>query len=263
MLLYFRHIFAISTSMSYNDNYPKHLAEKYNNIPYVILDIPKIVPDDHFTEVWEGMNIPIVRTKPDPRYPYSPEEAEEVYQRTRRVNEYTMPNWNGMVGWRSVGADGRWTESLINGPMVLPKLFQQLNDLLPIVKLTYVIFWSNQREIGVHRDLNEQYPLPTSLRVVIEDNNPKPTFYLDPVPADLDANFHSKGKPDDWSKCKFVDVSQTESNTFLYNNKQWAHGAQKIENHSKILCSISCQFDWVKYEKLMDQSIVKYGNNLP
>ena len=262
ILLYFRHSFAISTDMR-NSTYPPHFAEKYFNIPYVILDIPKIVPDDHFGEVWKEKNVPIVRTKPDPRYPYSPEEAEEVYQRTRRVNEYTMPNWNGMVGWRSVGADGRWAESLINGPMVLPKLFQQLNDLLPIVKLTYVIFWSNQREIGVHRDLKEQYPLPTSIRVVIEDNNTRPTFYLDPVPADLDANFHSKEKPDDWSKCKFVDVSQTESNTFLYNNQQWAHGAQKIDNHSKILCSISCQLDWVKYEKLMDQSIAKYGNNLP
>lgn len=246
-----------------NSDYPLHFAEKYNNIPYVILDIPKIVPDDHFSTVWQEKNVPIVRTKSDSRYPYSPEEAEEIYKSTGKANEYTMPNWNGIVAFRGAGADDRWTESVIDGETLLPKLFQQLNDLLPIRKLTYVIFWQNQRPIGIHRDLHEQYTLPTSLRVVIEDNNPTPTFFLEPVHDYLNDHFHSKGKPNDWSVCKFVDVSKTDSNTFLYNNKQWAHGAKKIEGHSKILCSISCQFDWVKYEKLLDQSIAKYGNNLP
>lgn len=241
-----------------NSDYPLHLVEKYKNIPYVILDIPKIIPDEIFSTLWEEKNAPIVRLKPDSRYPYSPEEAEEVYKRIGKQNQYTMPTWNGIVAHRVSGGDDRWTEPLINGVTELPKLFQQLNDLLPIHRLTQVLFWQNCRPIRAHRDLYEQYPLPTSLRVIIEDNNPTPTFFLLPF-----GEANAKGEPDDWSLCKFIDVSKTDSNTFLYNNKQWEHGALKIEGHSKILCSISCQFDWVKYERLLDQSIAKYGNNLP
>jgi len=257
----------INTAM-YNERFPPHFAEKYNNIPYVVLDIPRIVPDDNFMAVWTEYHIPILRKpgKLDPKYPYSPEQAEIEYQKSAHlprplmINEYTMPNW---VGCHALAgrADDRWTESVFDGPKLLPKFFEQLYKYLPILKLNQVLFWSNQRPIGVHRDLHEQLPFPSSLRIVVQDNNPQSTFFLLPMPSDADKHQRSMLQPSDWSTAKFVDTSG-ESNTFLYNNKQWAHGAWKLEGHSKILCSMSIDYDWAKLEALLDNSIAKNGNNL-
>jgi hypothetical protein len=72
----------------------------------------------------------------------------------------------------------------------------------------------------------------------------------------------SSRHPTDWSTVKFVDTTNAASNVFMYNNKQWAHGALKLDGYSKILCSLSIDYDWIKLEKLLDASIAKNGNNL-
>jgi hypothetical protein len=250
----------VSMCMNPNDQYPAHFAEKYQGIPFVLLDIPKIVPDEIFNSLWPLKSIPIVRKKPDERYPYSPEEAQRVYEETLKYNEYTMPNWIGITAKRSATDDDRWTESLIDGPRVLPKLFEQLNDLLPYSYISYVVFWSNQQFIGVHRDRSEQYPFMSACRVMIKDENPEPTFFMEKFPDDLDKNFHSKLS--DMEKAKFVDFRGKDTNTVMYNNKSWGHGALKLPGYSKILCSLAGRFDWKKYETLIDRSLAKYGNNL-
>jgi hypothetical protein len=254
----------ISMRMPYNDRYPVHFDQKYNNIPFVFPDIPKIVPDDNFMEVWNEYNIPILRKldKIDPKYPFTPEEAEAEYKRIGRTNEYTQPNWLGCYAVKSGGSDDRWTESLFDGPALLPKFFQQLHDYLPIKKICQVLFWSNQREIGTHRDLHEQYSWPSSLRIMIEDNNPRPTFFLVPVPEGTPANALSAVIPKDLSNAKFIDTSTAPTNVFLYNNKQYAHGAFKIQDHSKILCSLSIDWDFDQMENFLDRAIARNGNNL-
>lgn len=249
--------------MAYNDIYPNHFADKYNNIPYVILDVPSIIPDDNFMEVWQANNVPILRKpdKIDPKYPFTPAEAQAEFIRSGRTNEYTMPNWLGMTAFTTSVADDRWTNSVIDGPTLLPKFFKQLHDYLPIRKLNQVLFWSNQRIIGIHRDLNEQLPFPSSVRLMIHDENTRPTFFL--VPMDESASPHELSKhPKEWNHAKFINAGTAASNAFMYNNKQWAHGALKDEGYSKILCSLSIDYDWVKFEELLDRSIARNGNNL-
>ena len=254
--------------MNYNDNYPKHFVEKYNNIPYVFLDIPRIVPDDNFMELWETYKIPVLRKvgQHDAKYPFTPEEAQIEFERVGRTNEYTQPNWLGCYALDSKNADQRWTRSVFDGPKLLPKFFEQIYDLLPIRYISQILFWSNQRNIGTHRDLHEQYNWPSSIRMMITDENPQPTLFLVPIDPETPANALSGAITKDFkelSTAKFVDTTKYGSNVFMYNNRQWAHGAKKIQGYSKILCSMSIDYDWKKLEVLLDRSIAKYGNNLP
>ena len=242
---------------------PPTIANKYAGIPFVILDIPKIVMDDNFHEVWNEHKKPILRIKADQRNPLSAEESA-AYAKTNPwwQNQWVEANWDGIVAFNKDTADDRWTNPLVDGKKLFPKFFQQLHDYLPIRHLNQVMFWSNNIPIGFHRDFNEQLPIPTSMRIVIEDNNPKPTFMLEAIPEEEKATFTSK-RWQDAVNPKFVDVSKCESNTFVYNNKDWAHGALKIEGHSKILCTMAIDYEWHKYDDLIAKSIAKYGNNLP
>lgn len=248
---------------SLNDNYPKHLGEKYKGIPFVILDIPKIVMDDNFHEVWNEHKKPILRVKADQRNPLGPEEsAAKALANPNFLNQWVEANWDGISAFHTGVSDDRWTNPTVDGKKLFPKFFQQLQDYLPIGKLNMVLFWSNLRPIGLHRDLNEQLPMPSSIRIMIEDNNPVPTSLLEPIPVEEQGDVFNKSV----GKAKnpmFIDLTNCESNTFVYNNKEYAHGALKIPGHSKILCTMSIDYDWAKFDKLLEKSIARYGNNLP
>lgn len=250
----------------YNDRYPAHFDEKYKGIPYLFLDMPKIVPDDNFKDLWNEKKVAIVRQRGDDRYPFNNiEEAEEHRRLTGRTNEYATANWDGFVAFSSERADDRWTSSLVDGETLLPKFFQQLHDYLPIQRLTQVLFWSNNIPIGIHRDLHEQYSWPSSIRIMIEDNNDEPTFFLVPFDGNLPAKTEAIPTPSDirlQPTTKFVDTNNSPSNTFMYNNKQWAHGALKTPGTSKILCSMGINYDFAKLEVLLDRSIEKFGKNI-
>ncbi len=242
---------------------PERLIEKYKDIPYVALDIPKIVLDDNFYEVWEANKQPILRVKSDVRYPYSKEEAAAKAKVDGEFqDQWTEANWDGLTAFNTGQADDRWTNPLVDGPTLFPKFFQQLYQYLPIAKLNLVVFWSNRIPIGYHRDLNEQLPIPTSFRMFISDNNPRPTFMMERI-ADSQLDTF-KGK-ELWRGINpiRVDLTERETNTFVYNNLNWSHGAEKLEGHSKILCAFSIDIDWHKYDILLEKSIQRYGNNLP
>lgn len=238
--------------------------EKYQNIPYVVLDIPKIVPDDNFQSLWQNHAIPVVRIKPDSRYHYTPEEAQEKYETTGLTNQYTMPLWVGFTAYKSspVYVNKRWAESTIDGEFLLPKFMSQLYEYLPVKKIKTVYFWSNQQAIELHKDLEPALNIPTSIRISISDDNPTPTFYLQPLPAGKKGGGEEKIKFDQ-SLAKFVNTKNTTSNTFIYNNSSWVHGAFKDPKYSKILCVVAVSvWDWGKYYELIGKSIQRYGSNL-
>lgn len=241
---------------------PPYLVRKYQGIPFVILDIPKIVMDDNFQEVWQANKKPILRIKADDRNPLNfAESAVKAAKEPWWQNQWVQANWEGIVAYQKDNADDRWTNPEVDGKTLFPKFFQQLEEYLPIRNLNQVIFWSNLIPIGFHRDLNEQLPLPSSIRIIIEDNNPKPTFMMESIPEEEKSTFTSK-RPQDAVNPKFVDITNCESNTFIYNNKDWAHGALKIPGHSKILCTLAIDYEWHEYDILMEKSVNKYGNNL-
>lgn len=251
-----------------NSNYPKHFAEKYKGIPFIVLDIPPVVMDDAFQEMWDNHNAPIVRLKPDERYTDSPDEAERMHKLTGKLNEYTMPNWNGINIIDSPGADDRWTKPMIDGKNILPKFIDYLHTNIPTNGISQILFWSNQRPIGIHKDKNEQLPYPNSLRIMIQDENPTPTFWLQPL-GEGSQGIGSERIPFDEENAVYVETRGLESSAFVYNNHTWCHGAHKLQKpgaggqfYSKILCSISLSWEWKGYEELLDRSIEKYGNNI-
>jgi len=241
-------------------NFCDTINDKYEGVPFTILDIPKIEVDANFKEVWASSAVSVVRLHPDHRYTMTAEQAATLEANGGRPSEYTNPNWAGFTALSTGKVDVRFAQGLIDGKTILPKFFEQLYDYLPVQEITQILFWSNQRPIGLHRDLREQYSFPSSLRFMIEDENPEPTFWLQPRPEGSNGD-GAENIQFDKTTAKFVDTRHTESNTFVYNNKDWLHGARKDPAYSKILCSISLTWDYSKYESLLDRSIARYGDN--
>lgn len=241
---------------TYNQNYPPHFAEKYKGIPYLFLDTPKIEMDENFHDVWNEYKKPVLRQRTDERDTMTFEEAAEYKKKHPSwTNQWSDAIWDGIVAHSTGLSDDRWSESRIDGYKVLPKFFKSLHDHLPILRLTQVLFWSNNRTVGLHKDFNEQFPWPSSIRMMIEDHNPEPTFFLMPISDD----FKTIPLPTDRSNLIQLPHKDAPSNIFMYNNKNFAHGALKIEGYSKILCSLSIDYDWKKLEEIMDKSIERYG----
>lgn len=246
----------------FNDNYPRHLGEKYKGIPYVLLDIPRIVPDENFVETFKKEARPVLRLQKTKGYPFTREEAEIKAQNEDWFkNEYIEEgcNWKGL--YLTPTDDKSMEHVVLDGKKDFPKLFEQITTYLPLKKIHTIRCWDNQYPIGLHRDLDEQYPgVPTSLRIILDDNNIEPTFWLAPKPEDKKGWGYerlNKGVRDD---AIFIDAyRETETNSFVFNNSEFCHAAKKNPNHSKILMFILAEWDWDGYEKLIDRSVERYG----
>ena len=91
---------------------------------------------------------------------------------------------------------------------------------------------------------------------MISDENLYPTFWMQPRPESSTGAGHER-LPFNPKTARFVDTRQTESNTFVYNNLDWMHGASKHPTYSKILCSLSIKWDHRnnKFFNLLDKKI--------
>ena len=246
---------------------PEHLSQKYMGIPYVFLDIPRIVPDEHFVDMFHEQSRYVRRLEKTTGYPFSAEEAAaRSLEDPLFKNEYTDQgsNWRGF--FLTPTRDTTMNHVVIDGGKEFPKLFEQLHTYLPVNSIDKIRCWENQYPIGLHRDIEEQYSgVPTSLRIMLDDNNPEPTFWLAPKPSDKKgwgyerinpANNNRQGVTDD---AIFVDTTnKTGSNTFVFNNYEFCHAAKKNANYNKILMFIVPNWNWVDYEKLLDRSIEKF-----
>lgn len=246
---------------------PEHLSAKYMGIPYVFLDIPRIVPDEHFVDMFHQQARHVRRLEKTAGYPFSAEEAAAKSQTDPWFrNEYTDQgsNWRGF--FLTPTLDTTMNHVVINGKKEFPKLFEQLHTYLPINSVNKVRCWENQYPIGLHRDIEEQHSgVPTSLRIMLDDDNLEPTFWLAPKPTDKKGWGYERINPDNGNQgvtdnAIFVDTTgKTGSNTFVFNNYEFCHAAKKNPAHSKILMFMVPEWDWVGFEKLLDQSIEKFA----
>ncbi len=242
---------------------PEHLSKKYIGIPYVFLDIPRIVPDEHFVDMFHERAQYVRRLKKTAGYPFDPEEAAaKAVSDPWFRNEYTDQgsNWRGF--FLTPTADHTMNHVIIDGEKEFPKLFEQLRTYLPIVKIDKIRCWENQYPIGLHRDIEEQHSgVPTSLRIMLDDENPEPTFWLAPKPTDKKGWGYERINPDNGNQgvtddAIFVDTTnKTGSNTFVFNNYEFCHAAKKNPNYTKILMFMVPSWDWIGFEKLLDQSL--------
>jgi hypothetical protein len=249
-------------------NPPAHLSEKYKEIPFVYLDVPKIVPDDNFVEIWLESKEVVKRLQASEAFPYTPEEAEKIkaergenWQNEWSANE---ANFQGISLINDNSKFNRWSQLIVDGYKNFPKLMDQIHTYFPIKKLKQMHCWSNRRQLGLHRDGFDQIPgVPTSLRVMLYDNNPGPTFWMQPIPEDK-LGWGYEHIIRDENKIKVLDLSTTpDTNSFCFNNYNFVHAAEKDQAHWKILGMFSLEWEWKGFETLVDRSIEKYGNNLP
>lgn len=242
-----------------NDQYPRHLVEKYQGIPFVHLDVPRLVADQNFLDVFNSQAQPVLRVAKTNGYPFTREEAEsKAKTESWFANEYVEAgcNWKGLFLTPPVDQSMQHVYLDIN--QYFPKLQQQILDQFPIKKIKTIRCWENLKEIGLHRDLLEQYPFPSSLRVMLYDENPEPTFWMYPWPKDKLGWGYERIFVNNPNEVLEVDAWRHESNSFMFNNYQWCHAARKNPQYSKILMFIEATWDWAKFEVLLDRSIEKY-----
>lgn len=244
---------------------PSHLVEKYQHIPFVYLDVPKIVPDDNFVERWLEQQHVVKRQQASEAFPYTPEEAAELKKKLGEnwQNEWD-PNEANFKGISLIPGEydnQRWSQFVVDGKKNFPLLMQQIYDYFPIRRIKQIHCWSNQRQLGLHRDGFDQIPgVPTSLRVMLYDNNPGPTFWMQPIPLEKQGWGYEKIERDE-RLIKVLDLSKTpNTNSFSFNNYNFVHAADKNPTHWKILGLFTLEWEWAGFEKMIDRSVEKYNH---
>jgi len=228
----------------------------------VHLDVPRFVADDHFLDAFKDQAKPVLRLSKTNGYPFTKEEAEiKAQNESWFENEYVESgcNWKGLHLTEPV--DVTMQHVYIDYKQHFPKLYQQVMEYLPVKHVKNIRCWENLKPIGLHRDLQQQYPFPSSMRIILYDENPGPTFWMYPWPEDKLGWGYERISVQDPKKVVEIDAWRNESNAFMFNNYNWCHAAKKDPAYSKILMFIEpWEIDWQKFEQLLDRSIVKYSH---
>ena len=235
------------------DKCPK-LIEKYQGIAALPFDIPRFEPDSwsDFWEIWNSENQKVWRQHLD-------RGAVGA-----AAPEMDLTQWDGLSLFElpELYTLGAWGTKICQ-PMIEanPKLISNLLESLPFVKTRSIRLWSSHTVIRLHRDDNMPSSLspylrfPTEIRVMIDDKNPRETFWL---------ACHKKYKPNEEAKIpdneRYYVHLPAESNTFAWNNEDYLHAADYIEGHRKILVVIKGWIDVDRFEELMDRSIERFPN---
>jgi hypothetical protein len=221
------------------------LERKYSDIPWVPLDIPSLVPDDleKFVRFFQEHAIDGIRTISSFDEPHV-----DPYDSS---SSYNNPYWKTLEIYKSESAkDWFGTDTIKNLTIdikeLFPKFYQQIFDTLPYKEIFFIRFWSTCRTVGPHRDQDWTYNVPLSFRSVIFDTNTDSTFYL------------SKKKTNDIQARHYVKLP-SETNSFLFNNGAFYHGADYYDDHFKILMVASGIPDIEKFEKILKSSTEKYN----
>jgi len=140
---------------------------------------------------------------------------------------------------------------------IFPKMFDQILNLMPYKVIHKISLASNVERVPIHMDpIENLFPWPNTLRVIIHDTNTRPTFYLTKWPEhsynlpiindihpQLNKTYFLEKTPD--ADKIYVDLPE-DSNTFVYNNGVYLHGAD-IANF-KIIMLIWGEIDELKWK---------------
>jgi len=93
---------------------------------------------------------------------------------------------------------------------------------------------------------------PTEIRIMLDDQNPKETFWLTPA---------SKHQPQTNipEEDKHYVKLPIDTNTFAWNNEDFLHGADFNPQYRKIIVVVKGWIDVNRLEPLLDESLNKYN----
>jgi hypothetical protein len=144
---------------------------------------------------------------------------------------------------------GHWTRNEVcfsEWSQKFSQIYQQIMDCLPIKKLYNINIWSSCNPIIAHRDHIQFIDCPLAFRIMMHDENPKPTLYVE---ESLPDNDNATNLEKHW--CQLPE----QTNTFVWNNLRVKHGSQHDSKFRKILMLIQAyDIDWNKADSLLDRS---------
>lgn len=200
------------------------------NICWLPIPHLKIVPDDWelFWKLWNDFKNPMSNKK----------------------DQSTI--WDGLCIWKSpLLPDHEVYHSMF--PLKItdwshhfPKMFEKIFSSMPYEEIWKVTIATNLKRVPIHVDpprvsfntnLNRSgviFPWPNTLRILLHDENVKPTFFLSKWPKNLIdkglikdqmdlTEWYSTKEPENHEKC-YVQLPNN-TNSFLFSNGEYMHGA--------------------------------------
>lgn len=222
------------------------LGEKYKEVKWLPLDIPRIDFDDleEFKDIWTKESIPILRTKPDVAEPWT--KDTHPYG---KLSSWYAPQFNGLTLWQNPAVPietGTFAAKEYKGDSAqLKRIVEQVFDYFPIHTMLTVFIWQSTCAVQPHRDKSAYWKCPTDFRVMLHDENEDPTLFV----ADIE-----KGD------VNYIDCPP-DTNSFCWSNGTQVHGSDYYGKVKYLLCISGIQHS-AKSDELFSRSIKKYKNQL-
>lgn len=224
------------------------LGQKYRNIRWLPLDIPKIeFPNyDEFLEVWDREHVDVVRMKPCTAEPWT----KEAHPLGKKSNYY-IPQFKGLHFYAKNPETfdqverGIFSNRYFTHPVFDP-IIEQVLEYFPFHEITLMYIWESVKEVYPHRDQTFFWNCPTEFRAMLHDENETPTLYV----ADIEHG-----------DVNYVDTTNLDTNSFCWSNGSQVHGSDFYGKRKQLLC-INGFLSVSKLEKLLDRSIEKYKDKL-
>jgi hypothetical protein len=228
------------------------LSEKYASIVALPLALPRFELDstDAFWKIWNNECEIVSRQHVD---------RGALGRDTPNVD---LVQWDGLALYEDLSLLGKaawFTKVSSKLSQSQPKFLQNIFEKLPFVKIRSVRLWSANKQIPAHYDgnmpstLDGQFKFPAEIRIMLDDKNPKETFWLCSSTKYLPA-FDTVVQEED----RYYVKLPANTNTFAWNNEDYLHGADYNPPHRKILAVIKGWIDTARLEELLDESIKQY-----
>lgn len=223
--------------------FSKYLEKKYRDIRWLPIDVPKIKfsNPEEFKRVWEEESIDSLRVATDVGEidpgddPILNATNDRVYPHFKNLFIYKVTE--DVVGFP-------YTWKLSTHP-IFQEIIDQVKTLLPFFSVFEMNIFESQLPIPPHFDQRFFFDYPTEFRVMIDDDNSQPTFYV------IDTEH---------KELNFVDLPE-DTNTFCWSNKTQLHGSTFFGNKKHILV-IAGMLDLEKLDVILERSIEKYQDKL-
>lgn len=228
------------------------LNEKYKGIAALPLDIARFELDnaEEFWKIWNQENEKVAR---------------QIIDRGAEGNSkpsLSLTQWDGLALYEDVKLlkDAAWrTKVSAELAHSQSKYLRRVLNELPFVRIRSVRLWSAHRTIIAHYDGNMPPELdgvmrfPTEIRIMLDDQNPKETFWLC-----SSTKYKPNAKESVPNEDRYYVTLPPDTNTFAWNNEDYLHGADYNPPYRKILVVVKGWVDVKKLEELLDRSIAKY-----
>ncbi len=222
------------------------LGEKYRNIRWLPLDIPKIEFDNfqEFEDLWRQECIDILRIKPDVAEPWDKDKHPFGDKSSWHVAQF-----QGLTIWRNPNSETEtltFAEKLYKGNYYqFNRIVEQVFEYFPMHTIFTIFIWKSTMEVKPHRDKSAFWKCPTEFRVMLHDENEDPTLYV----ADIE-----KGD------INYIDLPK-DTNSFCWSNGTQIHGSDYHGKNKYLLCIHGIQHS-KKSDELFERSINKYRHLL-